>query len=126
MAFVWATNVACVIAEPVPGGTFKISESGGRTIEGKYLEVVPDRRVVFSWGGIEGLEPGETIVDITLEQDGTGTLLTLRHRGLPLRSFESHDRSWGHAALPKLKAISEGRDPGGLCLGGRADRRAAR
>jgi uncharacterized protein YndB with AHSA1/START domain len=120
----WLAEI--VVAEPVPGGTFRISEAGGLAIEGKYLEVVPDRRVVFSWGGIEGLKPGETIVDITLEADGDGTLLTLRHYGLPAPSIESHDKGWQFSALPKLKAAAEGRDPGGLCLGDLAHAQAGR
>jgi len=110
----WFAEV--VVAEPFSGGTFRITEPGGRVIEGKYLEVVPNRKVVFSWGGIEGLKPGETIVDITLEPDGDGTLVTLRHRGLPPQVFEAHDKGWKNSGLPKLKAVAEGRDPGGLCL----------
>jgi uncharacterized protein YndB with AHSA1/START domain len=39
-----------VVAEPFSGGAFRIPEPGGRVIEGKYLEVVPNRKVVFILG----------------------------------------------------------------------------
>ena len=106
-----------VVADPTPGGAFRIAESGGMSIVGNYLELVPDRKVVFTWGGFAGLEPGESTVEITLEADGDGTLLTLRHYGLPPPAVESHDMGWMHSGLPKLKAAAEGHDPGGLCLG---------
>jgi len=106
-----------VVAEPVPGGVFRITEVGGMSITGRYVEVIPDRKVVFTWGGVEGLAPGETTVEFTLEAEGEGTLLRLRHYGLPRAAFESHDMGWLHSGLPKVKAAAEGRDPGGLCLG---------
>jgi len=106
-----------VVAEAVPGGVFRIAEAGGMSIEGSYVEVVPNVKVVFTWGGIEGLKPGESTVEFTLEADGDGTLLTLRHYGLPGPAIEPHDMGWLHSGLPKLKAAAVGRDPGGLCLG---------
>jgi len=78
---------------------------------------VPDRRIVFTWGGVEGLAPGESTVEITLEPARGGTLLRVRHYGLPPPAYEAHDMGWLHSALPKVKAAAEGRDPGGLCLG---------
>jgi uncharacterized protein YndB with AHSA1/START domain len=111
-----------VIAEPVPGGVFHITEAGGLSIEGNYVEVIPDQKVVFTWGGIEGLSPGASTVELTLEPQGNGTLVKLRHYGLPEASIDSHDLGWLHLGLPKLKAAAEGRDPGGLCLGALAHR----
>jgi uncharacterized protein YndB with AHSA1/START domain len=73
----WLAEV--VDAEPQPGGRFRISESGGTTIHGIYVEVVPDKKVVLTWGGIMGLAPGQTTVEIVLEPDGGGTLVKLRH-----------------------------------------------
>ena len=106
-----------VLAEPEPGGVFRLADRSGAAIEGRYVEVVPDRKVVFTWGGVEGLAPGESTVEITLEPARGGTLLKLRHYGLPPPAFEAHDMGWLHSALPKVKAAAEGRDPGGLCLG---------
>jgi uncharacterized protein YndB with AHSA1/START domain len=106
-----------VLARAEPGGIFRLADGSGAAIEGRYVEVVPDRRVVFTWGGVEGLAPGESTVEITLEPARRGTLLKLRHFGLPPPAFEAHDMGWVHSALPKVKAAAEGRDPGGLCLG---------
>jgi uncharacterized protein YndB with AHSA1/START domain len=105
-----------VEAEPRPGGRFRISEAGGTTIEGTYVEVVPDRRVVFTWGGVMGLAPGQTTVEFVLEPVGSGTRVRLRHFGLPGHAVEPHDKGWV-SGLAKLKSTAEGRDPGGLCLG---------
>lgn len=116
----WMAEMA--VAEPVPGGVFRIAEAGGMSIEGSYVEVIPDRKVVFTWGGIEGLKPGESTVVFTLEPSGSGTLLKLRHYGLPGPAIEAHDLGWLHSGLPKLKAAAEGRDPGRLCLGDLAHR----
>ena len=105
-----------VSAKPAPGGIFRIAEPGGTAIEGRYVEIVPDRKVVFTWGGVEGLEPGQSTVEIILEPAGAGTLLRLRHYGLPPSAYEPHDVGWLRSGLPKLKAVAEGRDPGGFCL----------
>src|SRR5215831_4184941 len=105
-----------VQAEARPGGQFRISGPHGRTIEGTYLEVVPNRKVVFTWGGVEGLRPGQSTVEFLLERDGEGTLLRLRHHGLPSSAVESHYRGWVYSGLVKLKDASEGRRPTRLCL----------
>jgi uncharacterized protein YndB with AHSA1/START domain len=113
----WQAEI--VDADPVPGGVFRLAESGGIEIEGHYVEVVPYSKVVYSWGGIAGLAPGQSMVEFLLEPRGDGTVVRLRHYNLPAASFDAHDQEWALVGLPKLKAIAEGRDPGGLCLGGR-------
>lgn len=105
-----------VEADPQPGGVFRISGPPGVSIEGTYLEVVADRKVVFTWGGVEGLKPGQSIVEFLLEPDGRGTLVRLRHYRLPKSTVESHRRGWVHSGLVKLKDAAEGRTPTGLCL----------
>ena len=40
------------------------------SIQGTYLEIIPNRKVVFTWGGVEGLEPGQSTVEFVLEPDG--------------------------------------------------------
>jgi uncharacterized protein YndB with AHSA1/START domain len=52
----WLAEV--VEADARTGGVFRISSPVGMSIEGTYLEVIPDRKVVFTWGGVEGLKPG--------------------------------------------------------------------
>ena len=80
------------------------------------MDVVKDQKIVFTWGGVEGLEPGQSTVEITLESVGDGTLLRLRHFGLPDSAIDAHRRGWGLSGLPKLRDAGEGRAPSGLCL----------
>jgi uncharacterized protein YndB with AHSA1/START domain len=79
-----------VDANPRPGGVFRATDHCGLSIEGTYLEVVPNRKVVFTWGGTEGLAPGQSTVEFMLEPVGAGTLLRLRHYQLPGPAVEVH------------------------------------
>jgi uncharacterized protein YndB with AHSA1/START domain len=114
-----------VEADARPGGLFRISGPAGVSIEGTYLEVIPNRKVVFTWGGVEGLKPGQSTVEFLLAPDGAGTLVTLRDYGLPPPSVESHRRGWIHSGLAKLKEAGEGRRPTRLCLSDLAEQRGA-
>ena len=100
--------------DPRPGGIYRVSINERNIARGEYLEVVPFSRVVFTWGW-EGegqpLPPGSTTVEITLTADGEGTIVRLRHLGLPAEHREIHAEGWGHF-LPRLMAAAEGRDPG--------------
>jgi uncharacterized protein YndB with AHSA1/START domain len=113
----WQAEI--VDADPVPGGVFRLADPCGIQIEGHYVHVVPYSQVVYTWGGIAGVAPGQSTVEFLLERRGNGTLLRLRHYNLPALSVDAHDQEWALAGLPKLKAVAEGRDPGGLCLGRR-------
>jgi uncharacterized protein YndB with AHSA1/START domain len=105
-----------VEADARPGGIFCISGPAGVSIEGTYLEVIPNRKVVFTWGGVEGLKPGQSTVEFLLEPDGRGTLVRLRHYRLPPPAVEPHHRGWVYSGLVKLKDAAEGRTPTRLCL----------
>jgi uncharacterized protein YndB with AHSA1/START domain len=105
-----------VEAEPHPGGLFHVSDASGAAISGRYVELVTDRKVVFTWGGVEGLEPGQSTVEFLLEPVGTGTLLRLRHYRLPGSALESHRQGWLYSGLVKLKDAAEGCTPTELCL----------
>jgi uncharacterized protein YndB with AHSA1/START domain len=96
-----------------PGGMFRVDFGSGKDIAaGKYLEVVPGRRVVFSWGweGNEMVPPGSSTVEIDLEAEGAGTRLRLIHRGLPVDAIASHTEGWDYF-LPRLEDIAVGRAP---------------
>jgi uncharacterized protein YndB with AHSA1/START domain len=99
--------------EAVPGGRFRMRMGDGMTAEGRFLELVPDERVVFTWGwdGNEALPPGSSTVEIELVPDGDGTLVRLTHRGLPAEERQIHEAGWRHY-LPRLALVAEGGDPG--------------
>jgi uncharacterized protein YndB with AHSA1/START domain len=98
---------------PRAGGIFRVDPNDRDIIRGTYLEVVPYSKVAFTWGweARQDLPAGSTVVEITLERDGTGTLLRLVHSNLPTDSREGHDKGWTHY-LSRLKTASEGGDPG--------------
>jgi uncharacterized protein YndB with AHSA1/START domain len=105
-----------VEADPRPGGIFRITSPVGATVEGTYLEVVTNRKVVFTWGGVEGLKPGQSIVEFRLEPHNGGTLLLLRHYKLPGPAIEAHRQGWVHSGLTKIKDTAEGHAPARTCL----------
>jgi uncharacterized protein YndB with AHSA1/START domain len=114
-----------VEADARQGGVFRISGPAGVTIEGSYVEAIPNRKVVFTWGGVEGLKPGQSTVEFRLEPQDGGTLVRLRHRGLSQGTTESHRMGWASSGLVKLKDSAEGRTPSRLCLSDLAERRGA-
>jgi uncharacterized protein YndB with AHSA1/START domain len=89
--------------EPLPGGRFWLNVNSNDTAIGTYTEVDPPRRVIFTWGweGSADVPPGSTTVTVTLTVDGDGTLVELRHTGLPASASTSHSAGWGHF-LPLL------------------------
>jgi uncharacterized protein YndB with AHSA1/START domain len=105
-----------VEADSRPGGVFRISGPTEVSIAGTYIEAIPHRKVVFSWGGVQGLKPGQSTVEFLLEPNRGGTLVRLRHYRLPESAIESHRQGWVYSGLVKLKDAAEGRNPTGRCL----------
>jgi len=102
--------------DPRPGGLFRVTMTGhsGQVVRGEYLEVSPPKRLVFTWGyeDNEGLQPGDSTVEVLLEPDGADTLLTLRHSGLPSETAcRLHDWGWD-LTLDRLDVVATGGDPG--------------
>lgn len=100
-----------------PGGAYRVRMNQlGETVAGTFVVVETDRRVVFTWGW-EGagspLPPGTSRVEVTLEPQGTSTLVRLRHTGFRGRDHLRglHAQGWAHY-LPRLGQAGEGRDPG--------------
>jgi uncharacterized protein YndB with AHSA1/START domain len=112
-----------VTADARRGGIFCLADLNGLRVEGTYLEVVRDRNVVFTWGGIDGLRPGQSTVEFALRADGNHTLARLRHFDLPDAAIEAHRLGWKLSGLPKLKVVAEGGIARGTCLGDAADAR---
>ena len=100
--------------EPRPGGALRVDFMNDKdVVVGTYVEVVPERRVVFTWGweGNQIVPPGSSTVEIDLEPDGQGTRLRLVHRGLPEPAIPTHTEGWDFF-LPRLTNVAEGRDAG--------------
>lgn len=99
--------------EAIRGGLFSLTMANGTTARGEFVELIPDHRVVFTWGWIDhpGVPPGSSTVEIDLLPEGDGTLLRLTHRGLPSDEVAIHTAGWNHYSS-RLAVASEGGEPG--------------
>ncbi len=99
--------------EPWPGGEFAMTMPNGAIARGRFLELVPGEKVVFTWGWVDHstLPPGSSTVEITIAPDGRGSLITLTHRDLPEEERDIHALGWDHY-LPRLAIAAEGARPG--------------
>ncbi|MEX2623211.1 MAG: SRPBCC domain-containing protein [Acidimicrobiia bacterium] len=95
------------------GGVFAFSMANGMKARGQFIELVPDQRVVFTWGWIDhpDIPPGSTTVEIDLVSDGDDTLLRLTHHGVPPDEIAKHSAGWTHY-LQRLALVASGGDPG--------------
>jgi uncharacterized protein YndB with AHSA1/START domain len=85
-AWLGQRSFACTVVaiDPRVGGAYRIegvnAEGVATEMHGAYLEMARPSRLVFTWQGGVFLRY-ETIVTLTFEPDGAGTLMTLRHEG---------------------------------------------
>lgn len=86
------------------GGRFSVlmvsSEGEEHEASGVYLEVVPNRKLVFTWVWKETPER-KTLVTVTLRPSGSGTELELKHEQFfDTEDRDSHQEGWsGSLAL---------------------------
>jgi len=75
---------------------------------GVYREVVPDRKLVFTWEW-PGAPERESLVTFLLQPIDGGTQLTLIHAQLPEDAVESHERGWSGLLhkLPVFLGVAE-------------------
>ncbi len=114
--------------DPRPGGVFRVIETGRTRMvaRGVFVEVRPPTRLVFTWGWepsdplpdyAVGLPPGTSTVEVDLVADGEGTILRLRHSGLPRTEAvrQVHVYGW-ESTLDRLAVAAGGGDPGPYAL----------
>jgi uncharacterized protein YndB with AHSA1/START domain len=90
-----------------PGGLVRIDYNGFDIMRGSFVEITPHSRVVFTWGWEtlgDGVQPGQSTVEVTLTPDGDGTILHLLHTGLGAEETASHGAGWDFF----LAALAEG------------------
>jgi uncharacterized protein YndB with AHSA1/START domain len=86
-------------ADAVPGGELRWTHPDGATVVGRFVELMPHRRVVFTYGwadGRMGVGPESTTVEIDLAEENGVTTVTLVHRGLAPGAVPDHERGWTH------------------------------
>jgi uncharacterized protein YndB with AHSA1/START domain len=101
------------ILEAVPGGTYAVQIRDGVRAEGRFVEVDPPRRIVFTWGWRDHpVAPGSTRVEVTFEAVDGGTRVVLQHSGLPdAAQVDQHRQGW-ELYLGRLVVAASGGSPG--------------
>ncbi|MEX2255273.1 MAG: SRPBCC domain-containing protein [Acidimicrobiia bacterium] len=109
----WMADEATL--DPVVGGVIRWTHPNGDSCSGSYVELVPARRVVFTYGWERAdveIPPGSTTVEIDLiPQDGETTVLRLVHRGLDDLAADAHAGGWTHY-LERLRRCADSGPPG--------------
>jgi uncharacterized protein YndB with AHSA1/START domain len=93
----WVGPEATAVAEP--GGALRWMHPDGATVVGRFVELEPPRRLVFTYGwedGRMGVAPGSTTVVIELTEREGVTTLRLEHHGLPPAVVDDHQRGWAY------------------------------
>ncbi len=97
-----------------PGGVARVEMNDRDIFSGRVVEVKrPDRLVyTFGWEAADNpIKPGSTTVEINLKREGSATLVTLIHSGLPVPAQADHGKGWD-MYLARLAVISTGGEPG--------------
>jgi uncharacterized protein YndB with AHSA1/START domain len=87
-----------VVADVRPGGrfsvVFRLLDGGEHNPTGVYREVVPEKKLVFTWD-LPGAPEPESLVTFRLEPFDGGTEVTLTHECLPDEAARaSHEQGW--------------------------------
>ncbi len=102
-------NVECrgIDADVRVGGKYRIemmSPKGEHIAVGKYLEVVPNKRLRLTWSW-ESYPMPNSVLTIELEDLGQTTRLTLTHEGLPdQEDVGQHTEGW-NSLVEKLAGL---------------------
>lgn len=94
-----------VVADVRPGGrfsvVFRLLNGDEHNPTGIYQEVVPEKKLVFTWD-LPGTSERKSLVTFQLEPLDDGTSLTLTHEYLPDEEARtSHEKGW-NGLLDKL------------------------
>lgn len=97
--------------DPVVGGAVTIVYPGGERVSGTVTELVPDRRIAFTYGyeaAGRSIAPGGSLVTITLAAlDGGATRLELRHDVDSAAVRDIHVQGWRHQLARFAFAVAD-------------------
>jgi len=94
--------------DPRPGGELRIDYNGEDIASGRFVEVDAPSRIVLTWGWEapgDPTPPGRSTVEVEFVPEGTGTIVRLRHSGLPADAVEGHAVGWDQF-LPRLSEVA--------------------
>jgi uncharacterized protein YndB with AHSA1/START domain len=106
--------------DPRPGGKYRVVAMGVHPGVGEYVEVVTNKKVVFTFGWDEPNHPipaGSTEIEISLIPEGEKTRVRLVHRGLPDDAIADHTEGWDFY-LDRLATVATGGDAGPEVMNG--------
>lgn len=86
-------------AHAVAGGALRWRHENGDTMIGRFVELTPPNRLVFRYGwegGINGVAPEASLVEIDLDEANGRTTLRLRQSLLPPDAVEAHRHGWDY------------------------------
>ena len=107
----WMGSEATI--DPRPGGALRVDIHGG-IATGKFVQVDPYWRLVFTWGWEQqffGVAPETTAVEVSFTPDGEGTIVKLTHSRLPAGAEAFHQVGWENY-FARLALVAAGADPG--------------
>ena len=102
---------AAVVWRHLTTGDGLVRWVGPEAVAGRFVELVPHRRLVFTYGwedGRMGIPPGSTTVEIELAEADGVTTLRLTHHGLPPAAVEDHERGWAYFLGALRAALKDG------------------
>jgi uncharacterized protein YndB with AHSA1/START domain len=89
----WHENVKLIVNPKVDGLWYWLT-LGGTPHYGRFIEIDRPSRIQLSWMSRNTLGE-ESLVTVTFQQKGEGTLLTLLHSGLPNDAMaKAHEKGW--------------------------------
>jgi uncharacterized protein YndB with AHSA1/START domain len=105
-----------------PGGSYRIRMAPQVWVGGSYVTVERPTRLVMTWGfesddfvlprGLGQVPLGSSAVEFTFAADGDGTIIRVRHVGLPSEEARfAHTLGW-ESYLARLALVRAGDDPG--------------
>ncbi len=103
------TTTARAESDPRAGGSYRIvmrrPDSGEEfDVAGVFREVVPNEKLVYTWAW-SGTRERLSLVTVTFQSDGAGTLLTLTHEQFfDEDARDRHNHGW-EGALIKLEKL---------------------
>ncbi len=103
----WFCNVA--LADPRPGGRLYVWWDTDYYACGEYTSLEPEARIAFSWHGRN--EPGTTWVQVSIQPQAEGSLVTVTHSGLGSdgrwpKIVQEFEKGW-QIGLENLKSVLE-------------------
>lgn len=93
------TEAAAKISRKV-GGRFTAYDGW---IEGRNLKLVPNRKIIQKWRGVDWPESHFSVVTFELKKRGNDTLLVFTQKGVPESNYKEINGGWKEHYWTKMK-----------------------